>query len=82
MEAGKGLSTVQAGFRIIIWSATFLKTFSIKIHMPGHFAPLDVVFSYPESPLARGSYSSWLYFLILTVLYLHADKSPTLNILG
>ena len=45
--------------------------------MPGHFAPLDVVFSYPESPLARGSYSSWLYFLILTVLYLHADKSPT-----
>ena len=68
MEVGKGRSTIkayallQAEFRIIVLSATFFLTlFSPRIHMPGHFAPWDVVFSYPEGPLARGSWSPWPY---------------------
>ena len=43
--------SVQAEF-FFFTAPTFLDPFDPRIHMPGHFPPWDVVFSYPKGPLA------------------------------
>ena len=58
--------SVQAENRIFR-TPTFLDAFDLSIHMPGHFGPWDVVFTYHPGPLAPGSWPPRLDPPILTV---------------
>ena len=58
--------SVQAEF-FFFTAPTFLDPFDPRIHMPGHFPPWDVVFSYPKGPLAPSSWPPRLDPPILTV---------------
>ena len=47
------INSVQAE-KIKIANPTFLDPFDLRVHMPGHFPPWDVVFSYHPGPLGPG----------------------------
>ena len=48
------MDTSEQAEKIKIANPTFLDPFDLRVHMPGHFPPWDVVFSYHPGPLGPG----------------------------